>query len=130
MNVCFLYGSNLANNIKEIPMKSISVVSICFAALVAQPAIAHDAHSKKPHSAAVAETVVMTEGEVRKVDKEAKKITLKHAPIVNLEMPAMTMVFQVTDAAMLEGFKAGDKVRFSADKAGSGYAVTKIEPEK
>ena len=72
----------------------------------------------------------MTEGEVRKVDKEAKKITLKHGPISNLDMPAMTMVFQVADPAMLEQVKAGDKVRFSADKAGSGYAVTKIEPEK
>ncbi len=111
-------------------MKVAIFVSICVAALIAQPVLADGAHHKKPHTVAAAEAAPMTEGEVRKVDKPAKKITLKHGPILNLDMPAMTMVFQVADPAMLEHLKAGDKVRFSADKAGSGYAVTKIEPEK
>ncbi len=111
-------------------MKFISFVTICVAALGAQPVLADDAHHKKPQTEATAGAAAMTEGEVRKIDKEAKKITLKHGPIVNLEMPAMTMVFQVADPAMLDHLKAGDKVRFSADKAGSGYAVTKIEPGK
>jgi len=69
----------------------------------------------------------MADGEVRKVDKDAKKITLKHGEIKNLDMPPMTMVFQVKDAAMLEAVKAGDKVRFSADKVGGAYTVTSIE---
>ena len=111
-------------------MKVAIFVSICVAALIAQPVLADGAHHKKPHAAAVAPGAAMSEGEVRKVDKEAKKITLKHGPIANLDMPAMTMVFQVTDPAMLDHLKAGDKVKFSADKAGSGYAVTKIEPQK
>jgi Cu(I)/Ag(I) efflux system protein CusF len=72
----------------------------------------------------------MTEGEVRKVDKDARKITLKHAPIENLEMPAMIMVFQVKDPAMLEKVKAGDKVRFQAEKLGGALTVTAIEPSK
>ena len=71
-----------------------------------------------------------TEGEVRKVDKEAKKITLKHGPILNLDMPAMTMVFQVKDPAMLEKVKAGDKVQFEAQKLGGAYTLTWIEAEK
>ena len=58
-----------------------------------------------------------TEAEVRKVDKSTGKITLKHGEIRNLDMPPMTMVFGVTDKALLDKVKAGDKVRFTADKA-------------
>ena len=72
----------------------------------------------------------LTEGEVRKVDKEAKKVTIKHGPIQNLDMPAMTMVFRVKDAAVLESVKAGDKVKFRAEKEGDSYAVTRIERAK
>lgn len=72
----------------------------------------------------------MTEGEVRKVDKEAKKITLKHGDIKNLDMPGMTMVFQVKDAAILEQVKAGDKVRFTAEKAEGAIVVTSLEIAK
>ena len=70
------------------------------------------------------------EGEVRKVDKETGKITLRHGPIANLEMPAMSMVFQVKDPAFLDQVKAGDKVRFQAEKVGSQYTVTHIEAVK
>lgn len=72
----------------------------------------------------------MTDGEVRKVDKENKKITLKHGEIKNLEMPGMTMVFQVKDPAMLDMVKAGDKVMFKAEKAGGALVVTEIQPVK
>ena len=69
----------------------------------------------------------LTEGEVRKIDKEAKKITIKHGPILNLDMPAMTMAFQVKDLTMLEMVKAGDKIRFEAQKLGGAFTVTTIE---
>lgn len=69
----------------------------------------------------------MTDAEVRKVDKEAAKLTLKHGPIPNLEMGAMTMVFRVKDAAMLDQVKQGDKIKFSAEKIGGQYTVTGIE---
>lgn len=72
----------------------------------------------------------ITNGEVRKVDKDAKKITLKHEEIKNLEMPGMTMVFQVKDAALLDMAKAGDKVRFKAIKEGTVFVVTDIERVK
>jgi len=71
-----------------------------------------------------------TDGEIRRVDKEAKKLTIKHGPIPNLNMDSMTMVFQVKDPAMLEQVKAGDRVRFQADKVGGQYTVTKIEAAK
>jgi Cu(I)/Ag(I) efflux system protein CusF len=72
----------------------------------------------------------LSDGEVRKVDKDAKKITIKHGPLANLDMPPMTMVFQVSDPAILNQVKAGDKVKFQAEKVGSAYTVTKIEPAK
>lgn len=72
----------------------------------------------------------MTEGEVRKIDKETKKITLKHGEIKNLDMPPMTMVFRVQDAGMLDAVKVGDKVKFDADKVGGQYTVLKLAPAK
>ena len=60
----------------------------------------------------------MTEGEVRTVNKDAGKITLRHGEIKNLDMGTMTMVFKVKEAAMLEQVKAGDKVGFRAEKIG------------
>ena len=88
-------------------------------------------HDSKPVNAKIAgDTANMIDAEVRKVDKDTKKITLKHGEITNLEMPAMTMVFQVKDAALLDKVKAGDKVKFKAEKLGSGYAVTQIEMAK
>jgi len=74
------------------------------------------------------QAAAFTEGEVRKVDKAAGKVTLKHGPIANLEMPPMTMVFRVKDAAMLEQVKAGDKVRFKAEKIQGAYTVTEVAP--
>ena len=64
------------------------------------------------------------------MDKDAKKITIKHGPLTNLDMPAMTMVFQVKDPKMLEQVKAGDKVKFTAEKIGGQYTVTQVEPAK
>ncbi len=69
----------------------------------------------------------MSEGEVRRIDKDQGKMTLRHGPLTNLDMPAMTMVFQVSDKAMLDQVKVGDKVRFQAEKIGSQYTVIKIE---
>ena len=70
------------------------------------------------------------EGEVRRIDKEQKKLTIRHGPIANLDMPAMTMVFQVQDAAVLDQVKVGDKIRFNAEKVGGSYTVTRVEAAK
>jgi Cu/Ag efflux protein CusF len=71
-------------------------------------------------------------GEVRKIDEAAGKITLKHGPIRNLDMQdeTMTMVFRVRDPAMLKQVKAGDKVRFEADRVDGQITVTKIQKAK
>ena len=70
------------------------------------------------------------DGEIRKVDFENKKITIKHGAIKNLDMPGMTMVFQVKDPAMLDKVKAGDKVRFTAEKTGGAIVVMDIQMAK
>ena len=72
----------------------------------------------------------MTDGEVRKIDKEQGKITLKHSEIKNLDMPGMTMVFRVADPKMLDAVKEGDKIKFDADKVNGAFTVTKIESVK
>jgi Cu/Ag efflux protein CusF len=107
-------------------MKLLTLLLAATAALPAAAAFADDAHHKARSSIAQAGTA-LADGEVRKVDKEAKKITIKHGPLQNLDMPAMTMVFQVKDPAMLEQVKAGDKVRFEAQKLGGAFTVTQIE---
>ena len=92
-------------------------------AAIASPSFAQDKAATVP-TAVVRD---MADGEIRKIDKDAKKITLRHGEIKNLEMPPMTMVFQVKDPAMLEGFKVGDKVKFAVDKQEGGFFVTTLQ---
>lgn len=84
--------------------------------------------------AALAQTTIasddMAQGVVRKVDKDAKKITIKHGEIKSLEMPPMTMVFQVRDPALLEQVQAGDKVQFKAVDDKGALVVTEIQTVK
>lgn len=75
-----------------------------------------------------ADPTSMTEGEIRRINKDAGKLTIKHGPIENLDMPAMTMVFRVADAAMLDQLQVGDKVRFIVEKLEGKYTVTRLEP--
>lgn len=72
----------------------------------------------------------LADGEIRKVDKDAGKLTIKHGDIKSLDMPPMTMVFRVKEPAMLDDVKAGDRVKFDARKEGGQYVVTTIEQAK
>lgn len=94
------------------------------------PATDHGAHKTGEASSATASSGEMVDGEVRKVDKEAGKLTLRHGPLPNLNMPAMTMVFRVAEPKMLDTLKQGDKVKFTADKVNGAFTVTAIEPGK
>ena len=70
------------------------------------------------------------DAEIRKFDKDAKKITLKHGPIKNLDMPGMTMVFQVKDTGLLDKLALlaiGDKIVFTAEQQQGAYVVTGAE---
>ena len=107
-------------------MKLIATLAV-LGAFIAPPAMAAASQDHAAHHSAGA---ALTQGEVRKVDKDAKKLTIRHAAIANLDMPPMTMVFQVKDAAMLDLVKAGDKIRFSADKVEGAYVVTQVEADR
>ena len=99
------------------------ISSLALAATAALPltASAQDAAQTKPE---------MTAGEIRKVDKEASKITIKHSEIKSLDMPPMTMVFTIKDPALLESTKAGDKVKFTVVREDGKFVVTEIQPDK
>jgi Cu/Ag efflux protein CusF len=68
------------------------------------------------------------EGEVRRVDKANGKVTLRHGEIKQLDMPPMTMVFEVSDKAMLDSVKAGDKVNFKVISKEGKMIVTEMKP--
>jgi len=98
----------------------------------AQSGMAQDAH--KGHHGGAAQSAApaseMAAGEVKKVDKGAGKITIKHGRLYRLEMEPMTMVFRVADPKMLDQVQAGDKIRFDADKVKGALTVVKMEVVK
>jgi Cu(I)/Ag(I) efflux system periplasmic protein CusF len=120
-------------SLKGNDMKTIRTFAFALGIVVAAPAMAagdQAGHAKDGKPVATAAGGDMSDGEVRKVDKSAGKITLKHGEIKNLDMPGMTMVFQVKDPAMLDKVKEGDKVKFKVAKEGSAYIVTEMTSSK
>ncbi|KDB09647.1 Copper binding periplasmic protein CusF [Burkholderia sp. lig30] len=71
----------------------------------------------------------MSHGEIRKVDLAAGKLTIKHGPLENLGMEAMTMVFKVKDPAMLSQVKVGDKIDFVAEEVNGALTVVKLKKQ-
>lgn len=69
-------------------------------------------------------------GTVTRIDESQGKLTINHGPIKNLDMDSMTMVFRAGDPAMLKGLKAGDKIRFDADRVNGQITVTKLQKAK
>ncbi|MBE0622238.1 MAG: copper-binding protein [Burkholderiales bacterium] len=112
-----------------IPVTVFAIASVASSAAMAQATMGGGkmGEMKMDQSAAAVE---MTEGVVRKVDKNAKKITIKHGAIKNLDMPGMTMVFQTADPAVLEQVQKGDKVKFRAAMDGSAMVITEIRLAK
>ena len=110
-------------------MKTIRVATVA-ALLASSVAFAQpkaDGHGKQEQIA----TSEPVDGEVRRVNKELNKITLRHGELKGLDMPPMTMVFIVRDPTLLDRVKVGDRVKFVAEKATNGeFVVTRIEPVK
>ena len=114
-------------------MKTILIVvstSLLIGAPLFAAAVGSETPSAQPIAASNVEKKAIAEGEIKKVDKESGKVTIKHGEIKNLDMPPMTMVFRVKDSAMLEKVKAGDKINFSAEKINGNYTVTEVEAAK
>ncbi|HEY0956222.1 MAG TPA: copper-binding protein [Roseateles sp.] len=112
--------------IKTLTLAAVTAATTTLAATALAQAMDHG----KMHGAGspAATSADMTDGEIRKVDKDNKKLTIKHGDIKSLDMPGMTMVFQVKDPAMVERVKAGDKIRFKVEKGASGFVVTELQP--
>ena len=72
----------------------------------------------------------LAEGLVKKVDKPARKVTVAHGPLANLQMPAMTMVFRVKDAAWLDQMRVDSKILFQADSINGVFTIVRFEPAK
>jgi Cu(I)/Ag(I) efflux system periplasmic protein CusF len=116
-------------------MRKTFLATALTAALAAVPATTpaaaaeHDAHHSGGSASARTSSDALSTGDVRKVDPDAKKITIRHGPLENLGMPPMTMVFQVSDPGLLGQVKTGDKIRFKAEKSGGTFVITRIEPQ-
>lgn len=110
-------------------MNRFATIALAMALGLSTAPLAFAADTHQGHGAArVAQAShAMTEGEVRKIDKSAGKITIKHGPLTNLDMPAMTMVFRVADARMLDQVKPGDKIRFVADNVNGTLTVVTLQ---
>jgi Cu(I)/Ag(I) efflux system protein CusF len=91
---------------------------------------AEDGATQRGRAKSMDSAAPMSAGEVRKVDKSSGKVTIKHGPLDNLGMPAMTMVFRVKDPAMLDQMKEGDKINFVAEKVNGALTVIQVEPAK
>ncbi len=90
-----------------------AITAFAFASLLAMPALA--------------QTPPLVNGTIKKVDTAQGKLTVDHGPIKNLDMDSMTMVFRAGDPDMLKTVKAGDKIKFTAERVNGQLTVTKIQ---
>ena len=90
----------------------------------------HRHYAKNEAVPAAAASAAWTEGEVRKIDKAAGKITIKHGPMPKFDMPPMTMAYPVKDKAMLDQLKPGDKIKFEVGKVGDAFTLMRFEKVK
>lgn len=97
------------------------------AAVPVHAANPHDMHAGAGSQHRAGTAMPMSEGTVRKVDQVAGRITLAHGPLANLDMPAMTMVFRVSDAAMLDQLQVGDRIRFVAEQMAGTLTIVALE---
>ncbi len=109
-------------------MKTLTKIAVLFT-FALHAAMVHAAVPATPGTFGAADAQV-ADGEVRRIDKDAKKITLRHGPIASLDMPPMTMVFQVKDPTMLDKVNTGDKIRFRAERLGGALTITELELAK
>lgn len=115
------------------PNTALIVSTLLFGAAHAQTGTKHDMgtmNMEAMQKTALMGSMDMVDGEVRKVDEDTKKITLKHGEIKNFGMPSMTMLYKVRDPAMLDKVHAGDKAQFKADRLGGALVITEIQLRK
>ena len=108
---------------------AVSVLGAAFA-FQARAADSHIHHATDPAKPVAAASAALADGEVRKVDKLAGKLTIKHGAMPKFDMPPMTMAYRVKDKAMLDHLKPGDKIKFEMDGTGGEFTVLRLEKAK
>jgi Cu/Ag efflux protein CusF len=111
-------------------MKSASIpfaVALVAALGLTGPGFAANGHDERHAGAPMPSAATMSEGTVRRIDKAAGKLTIAHGPLENLGMPPMTMVFRVSDPAMLDRVGTGDRIRFIAERRDGMFSVVALE---
>jgi Cu(I)/Ag(I) efflux system protein CusF len=104
-------------------------VAAVFTFSSAAMAVAQEA-SQSANAAHAAQQTALADGEIKKVDKETGKLTIRHSELKTLGMQAMTMAFRTNDAAMLDQVKVGDKVKFVAERLNGAFTVVLLENVK
>jgi len=112
----------IMNNFKQ--LLSISAIALGVAFPMSGFAQANPASTK----AEAYQQDSLTDGEIKKIDLDNGKVTIKHGDIKNLDMPGMTMVFPVKEKSLLNNLKPGDKVKFMVINEGGKMLVTDIKP--
>lgn len=108
-------------------VKQVLTLAIALSVTCTIPIVWANHHEHEGHTSHASQTSSMIKGEVRRVDAENRKLTIKHEAIPDLEMAAMTMAFRVADTISIDKFKAGDKVHFSLGKVEGKWVVLAIE---
>lgn len=118
-----IFREEIMNNIKHILAISSLAMGIALpVSSIAQTMMTDQSKMGMQQSAS------MTDGEVRKVDRETGKVTIKHGDIKHLDMPGMTMVFTAKDKGLLTNLKSGDKVKFMVINEGGKMVITDLKP--
>lgn len=119
---------------KALSTSTLAILMACTTPLASAQEHAHAGHGRHAAHAAHAGQAgdeaagsELTDGEVKKIDKDAGKITLRHGEIKNLNMAAMTMVLRVQDAAMLDQVQVGDKVKFAAERMNGAVTIVQMQ---
>ena len=96
-----------------------TLLALAFTLATSGAALAQMTHGAMP----------MSQGTITKIDEKWNRLTIDHGPLENLEMEAMTMVFEVVDPAMMEGLSEGQEITFMADRVKGKLTVTELETE-
>lgn len=91
---------------------------------LATPSIAGEEQNHN-HDVAEAEANY-TKGVVKSV-KTGGKVTVIHEELVDLGMPAMTMVFRTANDEILEALSEGQEIEFLADRVNGKLTITKLK---
>ena len=108
-------------------VKQVLTLAIALSVTCTIPIVWANHHEHEGHTSHASQTSSMIKGEVRRVDAENRKLTIKHEAIPDLEMAAMTMAFRVADTISIDKFKAGATIRFSLGQVQGKWVVVAIE---